>query len=108
MVETTNFNDKRPGANFQGSTENLKMTERFTLINPGTIKYEYTIEDPHTWTQPWSAEALIPRIQPPLYEFACHEQNYGLMNVVKGAQIREKEAIEKGQPIGGFGAGAER
>ena len=108
VVETTNFNDKRPGANFQGSTENLKMTERFTLINPGTIKYEYTIEDPHTWTQPWSAEALIPRIQPPLYEFACHEQNYGLMNVVKGAQIREKEAIEKGQPIGGFGAGAER
>jgi len=108
IVETTNFNDKKPGTNFQGATENLKMTERFTLINPTTIKYEYTIEDPHTWMQPWSAAALIPRIPPPLYEFACHEQNYGLMNVVTGAQIREKEAIEKGQPIGGFGAGAER
>ena len=103
VVETTNFNDKKPGANFQGSTENMKMTERFTLINPATIKYEYTIEDPHTWTQPWSAEAIIPRIPPGLFEFACHEQNYGLMNVVKGAQVREKELIEKGLPIGQAG-----
>ena len=100
VVETTNFNDKKPGANYQGSTENMKMTERFTLINQATIKYEYTIEDPRTWTQPWSAEALIPRIPPGLYEFACHEQNYGLMNVVKGAQTREKELIDKGLPIG--------
>ncbi len=108
VVETTNFNDKNPGANYQGSTENMKMTERFTLINPGTIKYEYTIEDPHTWTRPWSAEALIPRIPPGLFEFACHEQNYGLMNVVKGAQVREKEWIEKGLPIGQpGGAGAQ-
>jgi hypothetical protein len=91
VVETTNFNDKSPGTNYQGSTDALKMTERFTLINPTTIKYEYTIEDPHTWTRPWSAEALVPRIPAPLFEFACHEQNYGLMNVVKGAQIREKE-----------------
>jgi hypothetical protein len=99
VVESTNFNDKKPGANFQGSTENLTMIERFTLINSKTIKYEYTIDDPHTWTRPWSVEALIPRIDPPLYEFACHEQNYGLMNVVKGAQVREKEALEKGKPI---------
>jgi hypothetical protein len=91
VVETTNFNDKSPGTNYQGSTDALKMTERFTLINPTTIKYEYTIEDPHTWTRPWSAEALVPRIPPPLYEFACHEQNYGLMNVVMGAQVREKQ-----------------
>lgn len=109
VVETTNFNDKKPGTNFQGSTENLKMTERFTLINRATIKYEYTIEDPHTWTRPWSAEALIPRIPPGLYEFACHEQNYGLINVVKGAQIREREAIDKGLPIGQpGGTGGER
>jgi hypothetical protein len=107
VIETTNFNDKKPGTNYQGSTENMKMVERFTLINPKTIKYEYTIDDPHTWTRPWSVEALIPRIDPPLYEFACHEQNSGMMNVVKGAQIREKEAIEQGRPIvqpGRFGA----
>ena len=105
VVETTNFNDKTPATNFQGSTENLKMTERFTLVNPATLKYEYTIEDPHTWTRPWSAEASIPRIPPGIFEFACHESNYGVMNVVKGAQIREKELIDKGLPIGGAGGG---
>ena len=102
VVETTNFNDKSPGTNYQGSTDALKMTERFTLINPTTIKYEYTLEDPHTWTRPWSAEALVPRIPPPLFEFACHEQNYGLMNVVMGAQVREKEGGPAAAP------GAER
>jgi len=103
VVETTNFNSKNPATNFQGSTENLKMLERFTLVNPTTLKYEYTLEDPQTWTQPWSAESLIPRIPPGMFEFACHEQNYGVINVVKGAQIREKEAIEKGLPTSSYG-----
>jgi hypothetical protein len=107
VVETTNFNDKSQysGANYQGSTQSLKMTERFTLINAATIKYEYTIEDPQTWTRPWSVETIVPRIAPGMYEFACHEQNYGLMNVVKGAQTREKELIDKGLPIGQAGGG---
>lgn len=112
VIETTNFNDKKPGTNYMGSTENLKMTERITLINPATISYEYTLEDPQTWTRPWTAEAIIPRIGPGMFEFACHEQNYGVMNVVKGAQIREKELIDKGLPIGQAGgvgqAGGER
>jgi len=107
VVETTNFNDKSQysGTNYQGSTQNLKMTERFTLINAATIKYEYTIDDPQTWTRPWSVETIVPRIAPGMYEFACHEQNYGLMNVVKGAQTREKELIDKGLPIGQAGGG---
>jgi len=103
VVVTTNFNDKTPAANFQGATENLKMTERFTLVNPTTIKYQYTVEDPHTWTRPWSAEAFIPRVPAGIFEFACHESNYGVMNVVKGAQTREKELIDKGLPIGAAG-----
>jgi len=103
VVVTTNFNDKTPATNFQGSTENLKMTERFTLVNPTTIKYEYTLEDPHTWTRPWSVEAYVPRVPPGIFEFACHESNYGVMNVVKGAQTREKELIDKGLPIGAAG-----
>src|ERR1700752_2305117 len=73
VVQTQNFNDKTPATNFQGSTENLKMTERFTVVNPGTLKYEYTLEDPKTWTRPWSAEAFIPKIPPGIFEFACHE-----------------------------------
>jgi hypothetical protein len=103
VVETTNFNDKTPATNFQGSTENLKMTERFTLVNPSTVKYEYTIEDPKTWTRPWSAEAFIPKIPPGMFEFACHESNYGVYNVVKGAQTREEELIKQGLPIGRAG-----
>ena len=106
VVQTANFNDKTPATNFQGSTENLKMTERFTLVNPTTVKYEYTIDDPHTWTRPWSAEAYIPRVPPGIFEFACHESNYGVMNVVKGAQTREKELIDKGLPIGAAGGAA--
>ncbi len=105
VVETRNFNDKTPATNFQGSTENLKMTERFTLVNPTTIKYAYTMDDPHTWTRPWSAEAFMPKIPPGIFEFACHESNYGVFNVVKGAQFREKELIDKGLPIGGAGGG---
>ena len=105
VVQTTNFNDKTPATNFQGSTEDLKMTERFTLVNPTTIKYDYTLEDPRTWTRPWSVESYIPRVPPGIFEFACHESNYGVMNVVKGAQIREKELIDKGLPISGAGGG---
>ena len=106
VVETRNFNDKTPATNFQGSTEDLKMTERFTLVNPTTIKYEYTIEDPKTWTRPWSAEAFMPKIPPGIFEFACHESNYGVFNVVKGAQFREDELVKKGLPIGAAGGAA--
>ena len=105
VVVTTNFNDKTPATNFQGSTENLKMTERFTLVNPTTIKYEYTMDDPHTWTRPWSAEAFMPKIPPGIFEFACHESNYGVFNVVKGAQTREDELVKQGKPIGAAGGG---
>jgi hypothetical protein len=104
VVETTNFNDKRPATNFLGSTDNLRLVERFTRIGPNTMKYEYTVTDPKTWTKSWSVEAPLPRLEPPIYEFACHEQNYGLINVVQGTQIREREAAAKGQvyaPAGG-------
>ena len=70
----------------------MHLVERLTRVDPNTLKYEFTVSDPTTWTRPWSAEVPWPRIEPPLYEFACHEQNYGLMNVVKGAQIRAAEA----------------
>jgi hypothetical protein len=93
VVETTNF--IVPGTNFLGGTNNTKLTERFTRVGPNTLRYEFTLDDPATWTRPWTAETLLPRVDPPLYEFACHEQNYGLMNVVKGAQVREAEEAAK-------------
>jgi len=91
VVETTNFSDPSPATNFQGSTDALQLVERFTVVDANTLRYEYTVTDPKTWTRPWSVEAPLPRIPPPLYEFACHEQNYGLINLVMGAQIRATE-----------------
>jgi hypothetical protein len=100
VVDTTNFKDRTPGVNFQGSTESLHLVERFTRIGPNTLRYEYTVSDPKTWTRPWSVEAPLPRVDPPLYEFACHEQNYGVMNVVRGTQILEanRRAAAQGRP----------
>ena len=93
VVETTNFNDPSPATNFLGATDALQLVERFTIVDANTLRYEYTVTDPKTWTQPWSVEAPLPRIDPPLYEFACHEQNYGLINLVMGAQIRATEGL---------------
>ena len=89
VIDTTNFNDKRE---WRGSIGGLHLVERLTRVDPKTIKYEFTVSDPTTWTRPWSVEVPWPRIEPGMYEFACHEQNYGLINVVKGAQIRAGEA----------------
>ena len=108
VVETTNFNDKSPGTNYQGSTSALTLVERFTLVGPKSLRYQYTVTDPQTWTRPWSAESVVPRIEPPLYEFACHEQNYGVMNVVKGAQVREAEAAKRTTRPAAIGGGGER
>jgi hypothetical protein len=106
IVETTNFKDRRPAVNFQGATDGLVVVERFTRIAPNTMRYEYTMTDPATWTRPWSVDSEMPRVEPNLiYEFACHEQNYGVINVVRGTQIREREAIAAGRPVGGGGRG---
>jgi len=96
VVETTNFKDRTPAPNMYGSSDGLRVVERFRRIAPNTIRYEYTLTDPNTWTRPWSAEADLPRVEPMvMYEFACHEQNYGVINVVRGAQIREREAVAR-------------
>jgi hypothetical protein len=89
VVETTNFHKDR---NWRGSRDGMKLVERFTLVGPKTLRYEFTVSDPTTWTKPWSIDSLLPKIDAPIYEFACHEQNYGLINWAIGSQIREAEA----------------
>jgi hypothetical protein len=97
VVDTTNFGDKR---DWRGSTIGMHLVERLTRVDPKTIKYEFTVSDPTTWTRPWSAEVPWPRIEPGMFEFACHEQNYGLINVVKGEQVRAREAAaQRRQPV---------
>jgi len=92
VVDTTNFNDKTA---FRGSSEHLHVIERFTRLDADTIRYQFTVEDPHTWDRPWTAELPITRIDGPLFEFACHEGNYGMANTLKGARAAEKAAEEK-------------
>ncbi|MBI4885608.1 MAG: hypothetical protein HY824_00810 [Acidobacteria bacterium] len=91
VIDTMNFH---PDREWRGSAGNMHLVERLTLVDAKTIEYTFTVSDPSTWTKPWTAEVPWPRIEPGLFEFACHEQNYGLINVVKGAQIRAREAAE--------------
>jgi hypothetical protein len=92
VVETTNFNGKNP---FRGASENLKVTERFTRIADDMIDYKFTVEDPATWDRSWSADAPLAKTEGPIFEFACHETNYGIANILAGARAEEKAAAEK-------------
>jgi hypothetical protein len=93
VVETTNFNDKNPFRGF--STEKMRVTERFTRTAEGSIRYQFTIDDPATWTRAWSAEMPIMKTVGPIFEHACHEGNYGLYNILAGARAEEKKAAEE-------------
>jgi hypothetical protein len=96
VVDSTNFTDKNP---FRGSDRNLHLTERFTRINPDTILYRFTVEDPTAFTRTWTGEAPLTRTPGPIYEYACHEGNYGMANILSGARAEEKameEAARKG------------
>jgi hypothetical protein len=88
VVETTNFSDK---TRFRGSTDNLKITERFTRLDAKTLRYQFTVEDPATWTRPWTAEYAWPATRDLMYEYACHEGNYALGNILRGARLKETE-----------------
>ena len=90
VVETTNFNDKVP---FRGSSRDLKMIERFTALGPDTLEWSVTFDDPHTWTEPWTfAMNLTHDESQPLFEYACHEGNYGLHNILSEARAEEAAA----------------
>jgi hypothetical protein len=92
VVETTNYNGKNP---FRGASENMKVTERFTRVADDMIDYTFTIEDPATWDRSWTAEAPLAKTGGPIFEFACHETNYGIANILAGARA-EDQAAKKG------------
>jgi len=85
--KTTNFNDQ---TNFRGSSEHLRIIERFTRTDENTLLYKFTIDDETTWAKPWSAEIPMNKAKGPLYEYACHEGNYGLAGSLTGARAEEK------------------
>ncbi len=88
VVDTTNFTDKNP---FRGSGENLHLTERFTRADANTLVYEFTVDDPSTFTRPWTAQIPMVKSDERIYEYACHEGNYALPDILRGARFQEKQ-----------------
>ena len=88
IVDTTNFSTE---GGFRGATVNLHLTERFTRQDDDTLRYEFTVDDPSTWTKRWSASIPMTKSQERMFEYACHEANYALEGVLKGARYQEKQ-----------------
>ena len=89
VVDTTNFTDRTA---FQGSGEALHVVERFTRVAADTILYEFTLDDPTTWDRTWSAEIPMVETDGRLYEYTCHEGNYGMRNTLRGARAADRAA----------------
>ena len=97
VVDTTNFTDQTnfrppPGTGRQDifASRDLHVTERFTRTDADTIVYRFTVDDPSTWTKPWSGEMLLKKTEGPIFEYACHEGNYGLANILAAARAKEQ------------------
>jgi len=91
VVDTKGFS---PKSNFQGSSSNLHLVERFTRLDRDTLRYDATMSDPTTWTKPWTARIYFKRTDEPLLEYACHEGNVGMFGILSGA--RKMEAAQTG------------
>ena len=92
VVETTNFH---PEQLFRGASDNLKVIERFHRVDATTILYRFTVDDLTTFTQRWSGELPFVKLNELIYEYACHEGNYALSNILSGERAREREAAAK-------------
>ncbi len=88
VVDTTNFSGK---FSVRGSDENLHLTERFTRVSPDTLLYEFTVNDPTAFTRPWTAQIPVTRTKGPIFEYACHEGNYAMTDILAGARVAEKK-----------------
>ena len=91
VIETTNFSPKsriRRG----GSAEHLHLVERYTRVGPDTLEYEATLTDPTTWTRPWTVSIPLKRSDDTIFEYACHEGNYGMEGILAGHRAQEKAA----------------
>jgi hypothetical protein len=97
VVDTTNFTDR---TNFRGppatarqdifASRSLHVVERFTRVDADAILYQFTVDDPATWVRPWSGEILMRKWEGPIYEYACHEGNYGLGFILSAARAQER------------------
>jgi hypothetical protein len=86
VIETTNFLRE---TSFRGSSANLQLVERLTRVDADTLLYEFTVSDPGTWTRPWTVAIPMRKVDVPIYEYACHEGNYALRNILSGARAQD-------------------
>jgi hypothetical protein len=89
VVDTTNFSDE---TTVRGSGSALHVVERFTLRSAGVLAYQFTIDDPVAFSRPWSAESVMSKTSDRMFEYACHEANYSLVNVMKGSRLGEQRS----------------
>ena len=89
VVETTNFNDEKY---FRGASKGMHLVERFSRVDEDTLHYEFTVSDPASLTRPWTAQIPMTKSDEPIYEYACHEGNYGMEGTLSGARAIEKAA----------------
>ncbi len=92
VIDTTNFLRE---THFEGSSANLHLVERFTRVGQASLVYEFTVEDPKMWTGPWTARIPMVRSDGRIFEYACHEGNYGMVNILTGARAQEREAAAR-------------
>lgn len=100
VIETRGFNGRSP---YRGSSSGMELTERFTRVGPTRLAYEFTVNDPRVWVRPWTAMFAfdLDDEQYELVEYACHEGNYGMFNILSGARARDREADHAASQAGG-------
>ena len=101
VSETTNFHPDQAKM-FRGADANLKVVEKFTRVGPKRMLYQFTVTDPTIWAQPWGGEYEFTASDAPLYEYACHEGNYALHNILAGARAEERKTAG-GQKVAASG-----
>ena len=92
VIETKNF---KRGTTLAGTSQSTHLIERFTRTDANTLLYEFTVDDPTTWTRPWTAAVPMSKTEGPIYEFACHEGNHAMAGILAGARADEKAAAER-------------
>ena len=99
VVETTNFTDKTGSFSTTGVSwgtgKNLHLTEQFTRVDADTMRYEFTVDNPTIFTRSFTARFPLNKSDLPLYEYACHEGNYGLLNTLRSARAEEQRGAER-------------
>ena len=90
VIETTNY---QPKGGYFPTTERLTVTERFTRVGPESLLHQITFDDLSTWTQPWTIEVPLEQSPGALFEYACHEGNYGMEGMLAGARVTEDGAV---------------